>query len=653
MVGLLRPLLFGSTLFFLLSCDALLSDGMGPPTLLSTSQPSPLSLMDQDVEEQPERMTVPGSPTTVPGLTSQGQESSGLFNDDNKPLQSSVHLWDDVRDQVNITGLDRKSLRGYSQTLSQTSTSPMEEPRQGNHTSPFKDAVERQERELWEMERESSGLPLEAGYGQNQSMPTTTSNTTTSNTTTSNTTTSNTTTSNTPTSNTPTSNTTTSNTTTTPTSNTPTTPAADPLVPVDSTTLDPQYVPVYGGSQSTPEDTVEVDVADEEEEEEEERESSTPEPDASTSRPTLPEVGVFPSLGPLQSDNTHTEDQEEEEEEEEEAVVLGRPRSESGRAGRGGDISPLTTAPLASLAPTVDVTEDSALRLEDEEMFAGKEIQEKERRQEEEKKHDEEEQEVRHGGKELLTEAELLRGAHFSQEIQQVICVDWSDLAGKGYVILNMSDNVDCDEFRVESGDRLLELLETTFSRKMNSPQGSWLISLSKPTRQDHQLLVTLANEHGVIATKDMLSMLGEIRRGLHEIGIQNYSSANTCHSRPSQTRSDYGKLFVVLVIIGSVCVVIIASGLIYIFWQRRLPKIKTMTRGEEFHFVENGCHDNPTLDVTSDGGGQPEIQEKKHRHANGLTAGSGGEGGSSGWQVLVNKPGVKEEDNMEEDTHL
>ncbi|CDQ90351.1 unnamed protein product [Oncorhynchus mykiss] len=180
----------------------------------------------------------------------------------------------------------------------------------------------------------------------------------------------------------------------------------------------------------------------------------------------------------------------------------------------------------------------------------------------------------------------------------------------------------------------------------MDSPQGSWLISLSKPTMQDHQLLITLASEHGVIATKDVLSMLGEIRKGLHEIGIQSYSSASTCHSRPSQTRSDYGKLFVVLVIIGSVCVVIIASGLIYICWQRRLPKLKTRTRGEELHFVENGCHDNPTLDVTSDGG-QPEMQEKKHhhyQHANGLTAGTGsggvagGEGGSSGWQVLDGK---------------
>ncbi|XP_029541099.1 podocalyxin-like protein 2 [Oncorhynchus nerka] len=620
MAGLHRTRIFGSiTLLFLLSCDTLLSDG--PPTLLSTSQPSPLSLidLDLDVEEQPEMMTVPGSPTTVPGLTSQGretsqqdtsQESSGFFSEDgedNKPLQSSVNLWDDVRDQVNITDLDRNSLRGYSQTLSQSSTSPMEEPRQGNHTSPFMTAMENLERELWEMERESSGLPVEPGYAQNQGLSTTT-----------------------------------------------TIPAADPVVPVDSTTLDPQYVPVHGGQESPPGDTVEVEVAEEEEETDGEmkRESPTTEPDVSiaTSRPTLPEVGVFPSFGPLQPDNIHTEDREEvveeEDEEEEETVVLGGPGSDR---GGGGSISPLTTVPSASLAPTVGFTEDSWDRLED-----GREGQEEEERRQEE-------QEVKNGGTELLTETEILHGAHFSQEIQQVICVDWSDLAGKGYIILNMSDSVDCDEFRVESGDRLLELLETAFSRKMDSPQGSWLISLSKPTMQDHQLLITLASEHGVIATKDVLSMLGEIRKGLHEIGIQSYSSASTCHSRPSQTRSDYGKLFVVLVIIGSVCVVIITSGLIYICWQRRLPKLKTRTRGEELHFVENGCHDNPTLDVTSDGG-QPEMQEKKHhhyQHANGLTAGTGsvgvagGEGGSSGWQVLVNKPGGKEEDNMEEDTHL
>lgn len=49
---------------------------------------------------------------------------------------------------------------------------------------------------------------------------------------------------------------------------------------------------------------------------------------------------------------------------------------------------------------------------------------------------------------------------------------------------------------------------------------------------------------------------------------------------------------------------------------------------------MENGCHDNPTLDVTNDS--QPEMQQKKPS-ANGLAG--GGEGGredSSRWQVMV-----------------
>lgn len=55
--------------------------------------------------------------------------------------------------------------------------------------------------------------------------------------------------------------------------------------------------------------------------------------------------------------------------------------------------------------------------------------------------------------------------------------------------------------------------------------------------------------------------------------------------------------------------------------------------RAEELHFVENGCHDNPTLDVAIDS--QPEMQEKKPS-SNGLAG--GGEGGgedSNRWQVI------------------
>lgn len=39
--------------------------------------------------------------------------------------------------------------------------------------------------------------------------------------------------------------------------------------------------------------------------------------------------------------------------------------------------------------------------------------------------------------------------------------------------------------------------------------------------------------------------------------------------------RSDYGTLFVVLVVIGALCVAIIVLGLLYNCWQRRLPKLK------------------------------------------------------------------------------
>ncbi|XP_053509234.1 podocalyxin-like protein 2 [Ictalurus furcatus] len=314
-----------------------------------------------------------------------------------------------------------------------------------------------------------------------------------------------------------------------------------------------------------------------------------------TQAPTIPEIGVFPSQMPLQPDDSQQDDSEEQDENKE---TVWKPPSSAD-----------------SDMPTVAFTNTETAWNEAEEAS--------------------EESELRQGGTDYL---------HGFQEASQVICVDWSDLAGKGYVILNMSEDFDCNTFRVERGDRLLEMLENTFSRKMNSPQGPWLISLSKPTKREHQLLMTLANEQGVIATKDVLSILGEVRRGLNKIGIQNFSSVSACHSRPSQTRSDYGKLFVVLVIIGSVCVIIIASGLIYICWQRRLPKMKSMSHGEELHFVENGCHDNPTLDVTSDG--QPEPQEKKHS-TNGVPAGTGA------WQGMPNKSGKEEEDNQEEDTHL
>ncbi|NXO00776.1 PDXL2 protein, partial [Rhinopomastus cyanomelas] len=228
----------------------------------------------------------------------------------------------------------------------------------------------------------------------------------------------------------------------------------------------------------------------------------------------------------------------------------------------------------------------------------------------------------------------------------QVICKDWSNLAGKNYIILNMSDNVDCEEFRLERGPQLLALVEDAFSRQAEGLQDRWLISLSKPNENDKHLLMTLSGEQGVIPTKDVLMALGDVKRSLAEIGIQNYSTTTSCQSHSNQTRSDYGKLFVVLVIIGSICAIIIVLGLIYNCWQRRLPKLKNMSHGEELRFVENGCHDNPTLDVASDS--QSEMQEKKPSVNGGNTI-----NGPDSWDVLISKQASEDVDVFEEDTHL
>ncbi|XP_007951411.1 podocalyxin-like protein 2 [Orycteropus afer afer] len=229
----------------------------------------------------------------------------------------------------------------------------------------------------------------------------------------------------------------------------------------------------------------------------------------------------------------------------------------------------------------------------------------------------------------------------------QVICKDWSNLAGKNYIILNMTENIDCEVFRQHRGLQLLALVEEVLPRHGSGRHGDWHISLSKPSEKEQHLLMTLVGEQGVVPTQDVLSILGDIRRSLVEIGIQNYSTTSSCQARPSQVRSDYGTLFVVLVVIGAICVIIIVLGLLYNCWQRRLPKLKHVSHGEELRFVENGCHDNPTLDVASDS--QSEMQEKQPS-----LNGGGAINGPGGWSTLMGgKRDPEDSDIFEEDTHL
>ncbi|CAB1436150.1 unnamed protein product [Pleuronectes platessa] len=363
---------------------------------------------------------------------------------------------------------------------------------------------------------------------------------------------------------------------------------------------------------------------DETEDEETEREEEEEHAGLFTQSPTVAEVGLAPSREPLQPSVEEEERGNKDRLNDRGAEV--EEESWKKMEGEGAlirQIIPLTTDP----SPTISFTDPAWASLDKTTSLENQGS------------------EGRGGG--AMTATENMK------EAQQVVCIDWKDLVGRGYVVLNMTQNQNCEEFRVDQGVRLLKIIERVFAWKMNSPEGSWVLFLSKPTHQQHQLLMNVASGHGVIGTSDVLDMLGEIRKSLNKVGIQSYSATSRCVSRPSQTRSDYGKLFVVLVIIGSVCMVIITSGFLYICWQRRLPATKTTFRAEELHFVENGCHDNPMLDVTNDN--QSEMQEKKPS-TNGLTGGGEtGKDDSSRWQVFVNQAAAEEEEEEEEeqDTHL
>lgn len=124
--------------------------------------------------------------------------------------------------------------------------------------------------------------------------------------------------------------------------------------------------------------------------------------------------------------------------------------------------------------------------------------------------------------------------------------MNWNELAGRGYVILNMTQNMNCvsfgcvflcvsicvcpcvcvfvcfhkcvfllihvcaqicvlqEEFRAHQGVQLLKIIERVFSQKMNSPEGSWVLYLSKPTHHQHQLLMNVASGRGTHS--DMLN---------------------------------------------------------------------------------------------------------------------------------------------------
>ncbi|MBN3302812.1 PODXL protein, partial [Amia calva] len=85
---------------------------------------------------------------------------------------------------------------------------------------------------------------------------------------------------------------------------------------------------------------------------------------------------------------------------------------------------------------------------------------------------------------------------------------------------------------------------------------------------------------------------------------------------------------------------IIIVGFIMYILCQRKSYRKNQQQLTEELHTVENGYHDNPTLEVMEI---QPEMQEKK-THINGEF--------NDSWIVPIDNL-IKDDHDEEEDTHL
>uniref|UniRef100_A0A4W3K678 Uncharacterized protein n=1 Tax=Callorhinchus milii TaxID=7868 RepID=A0A4W3K678_CALMI len=100
----------------------------------------------------------------------------------------------------------------------------------------------------------------------------------------------------------------------------------------------------------------------------------------------------------------------------------------------------------------------------------------------------------------------------------QVVCVDWSKLAGKSYIILNLTENTECEVFRSRNGLKLLKMVAGAFSGTLSTPEELWHISLS--SEDDQHLLMMLATDRGIIPAKEVLSTLGDIKQNLKEVRV-------------------------------------------------------------------------------------------------------------------------------------
>ncbi|XP_043944596.1 podocalyxin [Protopterus annectens] len=203
-------------------------------------------------------------------------------------------------------------------------------------------------------------------------------------------------------------------------------------------------------------------------------------------------------------------------------------------------------------------------------------------------------------------------------------------------IALNLTTTETCDEYiKSEGGKKLADML---CSLKKNNSEGHCIMTFNVVNASGNLLHIHSILYQVDYSKDDVIQMLKDNHDKLKEFNISGHKG----YMKSDDNQGiDKLTLWLALAVLCCLAVLCLLFGLsVFICNQRKLRTKDQQRLTEELHTVENGYHDNPTLEVTDT---QPEMHENKIN--------LNGELGDA-WIVPLDNLS-KEELEEEEDTHL
>nr|XP_006120409.1 podocalyxin isoform X1 [Pelodiscus sinensis] len=214
----------------------------------------------------------------------------------------------------------------------------------------------------------------------------------------------------------------------------------------------------------------------------------------------------------------------------------------------------------------------------------------------------------------------------------QVICEEQLSFS-ESEVVLTLNESRPCAS---PINETLHTILCTAAKATFNRSRDSCVVRVATAPAPSHQIAVLDVSVQTHTVPKELFELLGTKKEELQKVGISNVTYA---HMRLEEDNEDRLSMPLVITIVCMACTLLLIAA-IYGCCHQRIAHRKDQQRlTEELQTMENGYHDNPTLEVMET---PSEMQEKK--------VNLNGELGDS-WIVPMDN--LTKEDLEEEDTHL